>query len=100
MSNAGESGVTWSEEEGFRRLNSNGASIAFDPKEKHSVTQHCIVGLPPRYRGKKRMDFLKQVAPMFKARRRRACNKAGINFLDIRKVIFELEKRATLSKPE
>ena len=92
MSNAGESGITWSQAEGYRRLNSDGVSHPFDPLEKHSVTQHCIIGLPRRYQGKRRVDFLKQVAPMFKARRRRACNKAGINFLDIRKVIFELEK--------
>lgn len=98
LSNAGSSGLAWSAKHGYQRFNSNGHSSPVDSEGKQSVTQHCIIGLPPRYSGPRRMDFLKLAAPMFKARRRRACNKAGINLFDIRKVIFELERSAQPNK--
>ena len=88
---SGRSGVWWRSDAGFEQINDHGTRNPLADSDIRSMTQTTIVKMPPRFRGTKRMDFLQQAAPHFKQVRREASNKQGINFVDIRRVIFAID---------
>lgn len=86
---AGEDAIVW-HDGAFHLISAVGGDRILDESEERSITQHTIIGVPEYFSGVKRHEFLKLAAPQFQELRRESANKGGVNFADIRSVIFNL----------